>query len=197
MSTSKNNVVYATLIVAICDKTRGIGKDNGLVWKCKGDMKHFSKLTKSKNENVLLCGRKTFESFGSKNLPGRHTIVMTRDTELPQPSVDGSGFYTVYCNDFNMIDRTFIESTMGLKSPHLFVIGGGKIYDEIMTVDRGGIRLESAHVSRIVGVDHFEYDTFFDPIKLERTLVECNTVRSSDNVDHDYSIQTWYMKLKK
>jgi dihydrofolate reductase len=53
-----------------------IGKNGNLPWigKYKEDMVFFKKMTVGK---TIICGRKTFESFGSKPLPKRNNIVIT------------------------------------------------------------------------------------------------------------------------
>lgn len=59
------------------DKNRGIGADNDLLWMrdLPADLKHFRKLTLGKS---IIMGRKTFESIGSKPLPDRQNIVLSR-----------------------------------------------------------------------------------------------------------------------
>jgi dihydrofolate reductase len=54
-----------------------IGIENRLPWKLPNDMKWFRQHTLSK---PIIMGRKTFESFGSKPLPDRTNIIITRDT---------------------------------------------------------------------------------------------------------------------
>lgn len=63
------------VMVAAVAKNGVIGADNRLLWRLKSDMKHFRALTMGK---PLVMGRKTFQSIG-KPLPGRQTIVLTRD----------------------------------------------------------------------------------------------------------------------
>lgn len=58
------------------DDNRLIGDDNSLPWKLPADMKWFRQQTMGK---PIVMGRKTFESFGARPLPGRHNIVITRD----------------------------------------------------------------------------------------------------------------------
>ena len=53
-----------------------IGRDNALPWRIPADLRHFKRLTVGK---PVMMGRRTFESIG-KPLPGRHNIVLTRDT---------------------------------------------------------------------------------------------------------------------
>ena len=53
-----------------------IGIKNTLPWKLPNDMKWFRQNTMGK---PIVMGRKTFESFGAKALPGRTNIIITRD----------------------------------------------------------------------------------------------------------------------
>ncbi len=66
-----------SIIVAMA-KNRTIGVNNTLPWRCPEDLKHFKALTMGHH---MIMGRKTFDSIG-KALPGRTTVVVTRDREL-------------------------------------------------------------------------------------------------------------------
>jgi dihydrofolate reductase len=63
------------LIAAVADNNV-IGDDNRLIWRLKTDLKRFRSLTLGR---PVLMGRKTFLSIG-KPLPGRETVVLTRDS---------------------------------------------------------------------------------------------------------------------
>ena len=57
------------------DNNMGIGYDNTLPWPHnKKDMKWFRDCTSG---HVVVMGRKTWESFGSKPLPNRINVVVT------------------------------------------------------------------------------------------------------------------------
>jgi dihydrofolate reductase len=62
-------------LVAAVAKNGVIGGGNRLLWRLSTDMKRFRALTMGK---PLIMGRKTYESVG-KPLPGRETIIVTRD----------------------------------------------------------------------------------------------------------------------
>jgi dihydrofolate reductase len=62
-------------LVAAVARNGVIGRGNRLLWRLSTDMKRFRALTMGK---PLVMGRKTFESIG-KPLPGRETIIVTRD----------------------------------------------------------------------------------------------------------------------
>ncbi len=64
------------VIVVAAARNGVIGRDNRLIWRLKTDLKHFRALTLGR---PMVMGRKTFQSIG-KPLPGRETIVLTRNT---------------------------------------------------------------------------------------------------------------------
>ncbi len=64
-------------IVVGYDKNRGIGAENDLLWMrdLPADLRNVRKLTIGKS---IIMGRKTFESIGSRPLPDRQNIVLSR-----------------------------------------------------------------------------------------------------------------------
>jgi dihydrofolate reductase len=78
-----------TMIVAMCEKTRGIGYQGTIPWKSKEDMAFFRTTTTTVPSeeyiNVVIMGRKTFESLGSRPLKERLNIVCSRTTEKESP----------------------------------------------------------------------------------------------------------------
>lgn len=64
------------LVIVVAVARNGvIGRENGLPWHMRSDLKHFRAATMGK---PLVMGRKTYESIG-RPLPGRETIILTRD----------------------------------------------------------------------------------------------------------------------
>ena len=63
-------------IVAAVARNGVIGVGNMLAWKLSSDLKRFRAMTMGK---PLIMGRKTYDSIG-RPLPGRQTIVVTRNT---------------------------------------------------------------------------------------------------------------------
>ena len=62
-----------------------IGRDGGLPWRLSTDMKRFKAGTMGK---PIVMGRKTWESFPKRPLPGRHNIVITRDRDYRAEGAD-------------------------------------------------------------------------------------------------------------
>ena len=72
-----------TAVVAMTP-TGVIGKDGDMPWRLSSDLQRFKRLTMG---GVLIMGRRTFDSIG-RALPGRRTIVVTRNAEWRFDGVD-------------------------------------------------------------------------------------------------------------
>src|SRR5947207_12295028 len=70
-------------IIAAVAANGVIGRGNGLPWHLAGDLKWFKTLTLGHH---LIMGRRTFDSVG-KPLPGRTTVVITRNASFGAPGV--------------------------------------------------------------------------------------------------------------
>jgi dihydrofolate reductase len=92
-----------------------IGKDNDLPWRLPADLKFFKKTTLG---HTILMGRKTFESIGSKPLPGRKNVVITRDVNFKSEGVD----------IYHSIDKALEQ----LIDEDIFIIGGAQIYEQTL-----------------------------------------------------------------
>ena len=66
-------------IISCFNNNRVIGNNNDLIYKIKEDLQRFKSITKN---NVVIMGRKTFESLPNKPLPNRVNIVITRDKDF-------------------------------------------------------------------------------------------------------------------
>lgn len=100
-------------IIAAMSKNRVIGKDNKLPWHIHDDMKNFKKLTSG---NVVIMGRKTFESIG-KPLPNRVNIVISSS----MPETEG----IIVCHDI----PSALEKARSYNK-EIFIIGGATIYQQ-------------------------------------------------------------------
>jgi dihydrofolate reductase len=69
-----NEMIPLTLVAAVA-RNGALGKDNAIPWRAPSDLKRFRDITWGR---PLIMGRKTYQSIG-KPLPGRETVVVTRD----------------------------------------------------------------------------------------------------------------------
>ena len=93
-----------------------IGKDGDMPWRLRSDLQRFKKLTMG---GVLIMGRKTFDSIG-RPLPGRVTIVITRDPNWSHPDV------LVASSPDAALELLHDSEAVGDRAP--FVVGGAQIY---------------------------------------------------------------------
>jgi dihydrofolate reductase len=97
-----------TLIAAVA-RNGVIGADGGIPWHLPEDFAHFKATTLG---HTLVMGRATYESIG-RPLPGRTTIVLTRD---PEWHADG------------VLTAGSLEEALGLAEGDVYVAGGAAIY---------------------------------------------------------------------
>ena len=107
-----------TVIVAAVGRTGVIGVDGRLPWRLPEDLARFKAITSG---NTLFMGRATFESIG-RVLPGRSTIVLTRDPGWSHPEVEVAR---------NLPDALAMVSTRGHDA---YVVGGAEVYRQALDV---------------------------------------------------------------
>ena len=151
-----------SLIVA-ADEDGVIGRAGELPWRLSADLKRFKQLTLGHH---LVMGRKTFESIG-RVLPGRTSIVISRQPDLPLP--EG-------CRLARNLDAALaIAEAAG--DAEAFIIGGGEIFEQALP-QAERIYLTAVHV-QVAG------DVRFPPFNLkEWTLVE--DVRQAADLKNEY-----------
>ena len=145
---------HFTVVVAL-DKNRGIGKNGGLPWQLSKDLKHFKEVTTqehpSKDPNVVIMGRKTWESIPLKfrPLPQRINVVLTRQKDYfaAQDVIVADGFDSA------------LERLQGVDYGYLFVIGGQQIFEAVLREEK----CKKLYLTEVDAV--FDCDTFFPPFK--------------------------------
>ncbi|MFM8607516.1 MAG: dihydrofolate reductase [Hyphomicrobiales bacterium] len=109
-----------TFVVAMAEN-RVIGRDNGLAWHIGSDLKRFKAATLGK---PMIMGRKTFLSIG-KPLPGRETIVLTRDKSFAV-----EGVHVATSIDDALRQGEALALSLGVDE--ITVAGGGDVYQQMM-----------------------------------------------------------------
>jgi dihydrofolate reductase len=105
--------------IAAMAQNRVIGRAGGMPWHIPEDFKFFKATTMG---HAMIMGRKTWESIG-KPLPGRLTIVVTKNSKLilPEGVILAPSIKEAlrYCHEH--------RATWGSEC---FIVGGGEIYKE-------------------------------------------------------------------
>lgn len=159
-----------TLIVA-ASLNNVIGRDNQLPWHLPNDMKFFKGTTWAM---PLIMGRKTFESMGSKPLPGRHSVVISRSA--PANAEQDNLVYAA------SIDEA-LEKAAATGCLEAFIAGGGEIFRQSMNI---------AHRIYMTRVKvEIEGDTFFPEIPAEWEPRSKIDFQKDEKHAYDFSIETW------
>lgn len=100
--------------VVAMNKERIIGVDGGLPWHYSADLKRFKERTMG---SIIVMGRLTWESIGSKPLPGRRNIVISRSSVPGIECYQDIGQAMDACGDAD-----------------IWFIGGGQVYRAVFPI---------------------------------------------------------------
>jgi len=120
------------VLVAAVGENGVIGRDGGMPWRLKSDLRHFRAVTMGK---PIVMGRKTWLSLG-RALPGRTNIVVTRD-----PAFAAVG--AVVAMELGAALAVARGDALRRGADAVAVIGGGEIYAQLMSI---ATRLEITRV---------------------------------------------------
>lgn len=163
-------------IVAIWaqDEKGVIGKDDRLPWHLPAELKHFKETTLN---HAILMGRVTFDGMGRRLLPGRETLILTRNLE---ESVEGA---LVFQNVEDVLDW------YQQQDKNLYIIGGKQIFQLFESY------LDEIIVTQIHA--QVEGDTYF-PEDFDLTVFETVASKSySKDEKNVYDFTIEYRKRKE
>jgi len=144
--------------IAAMAENRVIGNAGDIPWHLPDDFKWFKKTTMG---DILIMGRKTYESIG-RPLPGRDTYVLSRQPR----EIKGVHSFT----NLEMLDHLDTDKT-------IWIAGGGEIYRQMLH------RCESLYLTRVhrtvPGDAHFPQ--FEDQFTLKEIVLK----------NHEFTIEHW------
>jgi dihydrofolate reductase len=154
-------------IVAV-DKNQGIGFEGQMPWpRLAGDMRWFKEKT---TDQIVIMGRKTWESIGSKNLPNRINIVISRNF------IEGAD------RCFSDTDRALGFCTLFYPYKEVFIIGGSAVYQHYLDI------VDRFYVTEIDA--DYVCDTFFDLTYVKETFTKV-TEHATFNDPIKYTIKEY------
>lgn len=147
-----------------------IGHNGDLPWHLPDDLKHFQRITRGHH---VVSGRRNYESIPAKYRPlkDRMNIVVTRNTAYSAPGAQ-------------IVDSlpAGLELARLANENEVFIIGGGQIYREALTM-----RMVNRLYLTLVHAD-VEGDTHFPPLDPnEWREVERTTHAADDRHKHPFS----------
>lgn len=162
--------------IAAISSNRCIGKDNELPWHISADLQHFKKMTTANSDSdvkgIVIMGRKTFESMGSKPLPKRVSFIITSQLDYAEQKglENKENAYVVHNLDDALTQAASLAHGAHLET--IWVIGGEQVFKESMMYTD---RIELTHVD----TDINDGDAFFPEL-----LSEFEAVQESEQI-HD------------
>jgi len=156
-------------IVAV-DQNWAIGRQGDLLCHLPADMRHFKEVTMG---HCIVMGRKTFESFPRRPLPGRQNIVVTRNAGWQYPGV------TVVHSIDEAIDAAMTDT--------VFIIGGAQVYEQALP------RVEVLHLT-LIHARWATADAFFPTLDMSQWQ---ETSREHHTSDHRNAYEFDFITLNR
>jgi dihydrofolate reductase len=143
--------------IAAMAENRVIGNAGDIPWHLPADFKWFKKTTMG---DVLVMGRKTYESIG-RPLPGRETFVVSRQSR------EIKGVQTI--TDLKTLDHLDNDKT-------IWIAGGGEIYRQMLP------QCEAVYLTRVHRT--VEGDATFPEFEDQFTLKEIIEKNEDFTIEH-------------
>ena len=158
-------------ITAAVSENGVIGRDAKIPWRLRDEQRAVRELTLG---HCLVMGRKTWDSIG-RPLPGRTSIVMTRDTSF---SIEAEGIVVVH--DFD----SALEAARARGDDEAFAFGGEAIYALALP------RADTLHLTRVHAT--VEGDAFFpDFDESEWKLVDESRHEANERNEYAFTIHRY------
>ena len=161
------------LIVAVSDNGV-IGRDGDLPWRLSADLRRFKALTMGHH---LIMGRRTWDSIG-RPLPGRTTVVLTRDPDWdPPPGV--------------RVARSFTEALdIARDDDRPFVVGGAEVYRTALPfVDTLYVTVVHAEVAGDTQLPEVDWSMWHK--------VESDDHPADEKNQHPYTFEVWRRRRER
>jgi dihydrofolate reductase len=162
-------------LIAAMGRNRAIGVNNRLPWRLPEDLRRFRRLTMG---HVLVLGRKTFESIGSRPLIGRTLVVVSRNRHQETETQKG-------VEPAASVEEAFAKAKRLAEAggcDEVFVAGGAEIYRQTLPV---ADRLQLTIIE-----EDFPGDAYFPEYNPQQwTLVEREDHGPTENNPFSWSFQ--------
>ena len=169
-------------VILACTLSCGIGKDGKIPWNIPDDMRHFREITQKTKDpnkrNMVIMGRKTWESLPKKPLNGRKNVIIT---SMYKKELDERCTRIDY-NYVSSFEDALVQAENDTDIESIYVIGGAQLYNEAM-------KHPNCNILYITMINHdFDCDTFFDRKVLNRfQLQHLGDVHTYNGIEYAFS----------
>lgn len=128
------------ILIAAKDQAGGIGLRNALQVRIPADLARFKSLTQGE---VVVMGRKTWESLPAAKLPGRTVWVISRSANSSEMKKADKVFSSI---------EDFLLECQLQSIARVFVAGGGELFTRVLELDLASA-MEITEVSAVMESD--------------------------------------------
>ncbi|WP_169393278.1 MULTISPECIES: dihydrofolate reductase [Psychrobacter] len=176
--------------IAAVSENYCIGKNNDLPWHIKADLQHFKKMTADSEkvsqdiQGIVIMGRKTFESMGSKPLPKRMNVIVTTQTDFAKANnlTDYKNIIVAHSLDDALNQAADFAKNLELLT--VWVIGGERLFTEALPVTD---RVELTHVATTID----DGDAFYPKLPDDFTQSQKSEKMQDDNSGLSFQFVTY------
>lgn len=147
-----------------------IGRQGDLLCHLHADLRHFKEVTMG---HSIIMGRKTFESFPRRPLPGRQNIVITRNADWQYPGVT--------------VVHSLEEAITAAQTDTVFIIGGAQVYEQALPM------VDVLHLT-LIHARWATADAFFPALNMEEWQ---EVSREHHASDHKNAYEFDFITLKR
>lgn len=115
------------VMIAAIGNNRGLGYKNKLIFSNKEDLNFFKACT---TDNVVIMGRKTFESVNNTPFTNRYNIIVTSQDSL-EVNKGKAPYSYIFCKS---IREAILNAAKMQPKKTIFIIGGAEIYKQCMPI---------------------------------------------------------------
>lgn len=156
------------------DQAGLIGQDNRLPWHLPKELQHFKETTMGQ---AILMGRVTFDGMNRRLLPGRETLILSRQADFESEGIQAFSSPEAVVDWFQGQDKD------------LYIVGGAKVYEAMLPY------CDQLIVTRVQG--DFAGDTYFPAVDWSSFVPIAEQTMAADEANsHAFTI-TSYQRVKE
>ena len=174
--------------IAAISRNRCIGKGNDLPWHISADLQHFKNMTTKKSDGaiqgIVIMGRKTFESMGSKPLPKRISFIITTQLDYAEQNglVGSEKAFVMHNLDDALTQAASLAHSTSLDT--IWMIGGERVFSEALTYTD---RIELTHVDTEIT----DGDAFYPELPSDFVIMEESEQKHDEKSGLDFKFVTY------
>ncbi|MGT2925704.1 dihydrofolate reductase [Streptococcus cuniculipharyngis] len=154
------------------DQAGLIGQNNSLPWHLPKELQHFKETTMGQ---AMLMGRVTFDGMNRRLLPGRETLILSRQADFEAEGIQAFTSPEAVLDWFQTQDKD------------LYIVGGAKVYEAMLP------HCDQLVVTRVEG--EFTGDTYFPEVDWSSFVPIAEQMIEADEANpHAFTITTYERK---